>query len=159
MGENSHTIKGTIYAIETELIKGKKDPTQSYPKYTITLEVKTAGEVSKGGKDFYTTATQLPQFEWFNPKTDMEQYAIGDYVELRFYLAGKEFIRKTGDKVGQKGIMNKNIITFMRFADLTLDDDHPTHKGKIKVDNPKVDPVFQVPDPGVELGMEDDLPF
>ena len=117
MAKNNFKIQGVLYAKDLMVIKGKKDPTKEYPKYTITLEVKSAGERNIGGQDKYITTTQLPQFEIFNPRFDMNSYYIGDEIEINFYLEGKEYVRKKGEQAGEKAIMSKNVIIDMKHAD------------------------------------------
>jgi hypothetical protein len=140
MSNNNYPIKGTIYNIEVETIQGKKKPGETYQKYLITLEVKDSREITykdkktEEDKTGYKAMMELPQFEWFNPKGDVTQFTIGDFVEIRFYLSGKEYTRRTGEKAGTKGIMTKNIITHMGFADIPITGEHNNHKGKVKVD-------------------------
>lgn len=148
---NDYSIVGTIYKLDYQEILGVKDPSKTYQKYLVTLEVSKQKEYSRGesGKG-YKTYTELPQFEAFGQ--DLSGYAVGDLVKINFSLSGKEY--KKSD--GSKGIFCKNILTYIRNADLDIG--HPNHKGKITTEEVKKDEtIFQPPDPHDEI--EDDLPF
>jgi len=99
---NKYKIQGTIYDKKFDEITGKKDPTQTYRKYVITLEVTSSEE--RNGKDGtrFSTKTELPQFEAFNPGYDMDDFKIGDLVDIYFYMAGMEFTYKKGDRQDRK---------------------------------------------------------
>jgi hypothetical protein len=160
--ENNFSVTGTVYSKKTVPVTGKKDPTQQYLKHFITVEVQSAGERSRGDKTMYATDTQLIVFELFNPKFDVECYNITDLIFVRFYIEGKEFTYSKGPNEGQKGVINRNIPTFVKFAD--LDSGRDAHKGKVTVDAmsdvkelPQRETVFVQVDPEDE-GMED-LPF
>lgn len=151
---NDYSIFGTIYHLDFQKIQGKKDPSKTYAKYLVTLEVTKKKEYSRGdaGKG-YKTYTELPQFEAFGQ--DLSNYAVGDPVKINFYLSGKEY--KKSD--GTKGIFGKNILTYIRHSD--LDGGYPSHVGKFspEVEEKKRDEeVFQPKDPH-EKEPEDDLPF
>lgn len=150
--ENSFTIKGTIYKKETQTIIGKKDPSQTYEKTLLTLEVKSGREVKEGDKTNYRTTTNLPQIEFFG--INLDDYSQGDFVQVNFYLSGKEFTRKDGTK----GIITKPAGTYIKFAD--LDAGYPSHKNKFgsDVEIAKIKEVFQAPDPNA-VEEESDLPF
>ena len=153
MNDNSHVIKGTIFAKKFTEIKGVKDPTQTYPKYVLTLEVSTSREIKKEGKDYFITSTTFPQLEAFG--INLDSFDIGDLVECRFFLQGRKY-----QKDGQEKIMTKAMIQHIKFAD--LDGGHSNHKGKVNVDsmtNPKELDVFVVPDPGADNDEFKDLPF
>jgi len=158
---NKYKIQGTIYDIKFDEITGRKDPTQTYRKYLITLEVTSSEE--RSGKDGtkFSTKTELPQFEAFNPGYDMDQFKIGDLVDIYFYMAGMEFTYKKGDKAGQKGIMSRSPITFIKHAVLDVQTDGKvdmTASSDINELNKPIDKVFVPP----ALDDEDelsDLPF
>ena len=153
---NKYKIQGTIYAKKHEVITGKKDPTQSYDKYIITLEVTSSEERNTKDGTKYTTKTELPQFEAFNPKYDIEYFRIGDFVEIWFYMSGQKFTYKSGPKTGQDGIINRSPITFIKHADLG------TNKSPAKVSNTDIlerESVFITPDPGSSIDDDDGLPF
>jgi len=160
---NNYPITGVIYDIrKSEPIIGKKDVTQTYYKYYITLEVKSAGEKQQGDKTFYTTKTQFPPFEWFNPPAEIiENFNIGDLVCIDFYCSGQKFTYKKGDKAGQEGIMGSNMITRIRFAD--IDGGHSNHKGKITVDSmsdtKELESKVDAFPPPLEDDVYGDLPF
>ena len=162
-GENNHSVSGTIYSIKKEMVKGKKDPTQEYPKYIFVLENKSQGERNRGDNVQYVTDTNLIEFELFNPRFDFETFHVKDFIFIRFYIQGQEFTYQRGDRAGTKGLINRNIPTFIKYAD--LDGGHTNHKGKVKVDastdvkelNVK-DPVFSSPTPESEDEFGD-LPF
>lgn len=131
---NSYSITGVLHDVEKQVIRGKKDVTQTFDKYLFTLEVTSSGERKRGNEVKYATDTQFPQFEAFNLRgINPDDFTIGDLLEIRFFLEGKKFTRKTGDRAGQEGIMNKNVITFIRFADLNAG--HSNHKGKVNVNS------------------------
>ena len=162
--ENNYPVTGTIYSIKKDEVTGKKDPTQKYNKYTFILEVKSAGDRNRGDKIQYTTDTQLIVFELFNPKFDFESFNVGDFIFVRFFIEGKEFTYSKGERAGQKGVINRNIPTFIKYAD--LDGGHTAHKGKVKTDAmsstdelPKRETVFVAPDPGADDDNVDELPF
>jgi len=153
MSDNSHVIKGTIYAKEFTEIQGRKDPTAKYAKYVLTLEVKTPREIKKDGKDQYITTTTFPQLESFG--INLDGFEVKDFVEIRFFLQGRPYKSKDG----QDKIMTKAMIQHIKYAD--IDRGHDTHKGKVKTDSmsdPKELEIFVVPDTS---GNEDfsDLPF
>jgi len=159
---NKYSIKGTIYDIKCDTIAGKKDPSQSYSKYLITLEVTSSEERNMKDGTKYVTKTEFPQFESFSPKYDIDSFMIGDYCEIRFYLSGQKFTYKTGANAGKEGIMTKNSITFMKHAD--LGSDQPRQSGnKVNVtamsDTRELEKVFVQPDPEESNEGLDDLPF
>jgi hypothetical protein len=140
MADNSHTIKGIIYAIEHQVIKGKKKPEESYNKYLITLEI--------GGR--YPT---LPQLEYFG-QSDLSAYSSGDLVEIDFELIG----RKYNGKNGQESIITKATIRDIRYADLETKKNHIRHVNDSKVDYSKL--MVEVDQPDIsEMDKKDDLPF
>lgn len=156
---NSYSITGVLHDVEKVQIRGKKDPTQTYDKYLFTLEVTSSGDRKRGDEVKFTTDTQFPQFEAFNLRgINPDDFQIGDLLEIRFFLEGKKFTRKSGDRAGQEGIMNKNVITFMKFGD--LDGGYSNHKGKVTIDSPKED-VFVPPSKKDDTQNRDydDLPF
>lgn len=133
MSNNSLKLTGTIYDKKMETIAGKKDPSQTYSKYLITLEVESAGERKRGDKEVYSKNIDLILFEAFNPSFDVDSFCIKDQVEIQFYIQGKPYEIKRGDRAGQQGLMNKNIITRVAFAD--IDTKNSNHRGKIKIDS------------------------
>jgi len=161
--ENYFTVRGTLYDKKSIDIPGKKDPTQTYKKVLLTLEVDSSGDRKRGDQTVFVTEKNLLKFEVFSPKFDIDSFMIKDFIEIRFFIEGKEYEIKDGDRKGQKGLVNRNIITFMKYAD--LDGGHSNHKGKITVDAmsdtkdlaPKRDTVFTAPDPDEEDYK--DLPF
>lgn len=110
---NDYRIVGTIYDIQFQEISGVKDPSAKYQKYIVTLEVKKSREIGSGDHKRWVDVTELPQFEAF--AMNLDEFSKGDYVQINFYLSGKEWANKT---TGKKGIMTKNCITFMKFADI-----------------------------------------
>lgn len=159
---NKYTINGTIYDKKFEEVPGKKDPTAKYAKYLITLEVTSSEERNVKDGTKYITKTEFPQFESFAPKYDIDSFMIGDYVQLRFYLSGQKFVYKQGANAGKEGIMTKNIVTFIKHADL---DNGDARKGSNKVDmkslsdTRELEKVFVQPDPEAEDDGMDQLPF
>ena len=115
--ENEFKVKGVIYSKEVQDIKGVKDPTQSYPKLNLTLEVMSKGYRRRGESEAYTSSTNLLVFECFNPRFEVEDFYKDDIVEIDFYIEGKEYVRKTGEKAGEKGLFNKNVITAIKQLD------------------------------------------
>lgn len=159
---NKYSINGTIYDKQVTEIVGRKDPTAKYSKYLITLEVTSSEERNVKDGTKFITKTEFPQFESFAPKYDIDSFTIGDFVTLRFYLSGQKFTYKNGDKAGQEGIITKNTITFMKFAD--LDSNQPRQGGnKIETkslsDARELEKVFVQPDPEDNDEFPDDLPF
>lgn len=158
---NKYTIKGTIYDIKRDEVVGKKDPTAKYAKYLITLEVTSSEERNVKDGTKYITKTEFPQFESFAPKYDIDSFMIGDYCEIRFYLSGQKFTYKQGANAGKEGIMTKNIVTFIKHADL---DNGDARKGSNKVemkslsDTRELEKVSGQPDPDEPI-IDDDLPF
>jgi len=155
MSDNSHVIRGTIYAKDFTEIQGKKDPMAKYPKYVLTLEVKTPREIKKDGKEQFITTTTFPQLESFG--VNLDGFDVKDFVEIRFFLQGRPYKGKDG----QDKIMTKAMIQHIKYAD--IDGGHGTHKGKVKVESttdPKELDIFVVPDPGAEADPDfDGLPF
>lgn len=154
---NEHSITGVVYKIDFQEIRGKKDPLKTYPKYLFTLEVTDSRDMSKNERKGYKTATEFPQLEAFG--MDLSQFAVGDLIEARFRLQGKEYDKRDGTK----GHMTKPVITYMKYAD--LDQGYPNHKGKITIDSPidpkgerkELDRVFSPPSENDEEFK--DLPF
>jgi hypothetical protein len=142
-------------------IVGKKDPSQTYNKYLITLEVTSSEErnVKEGTK--YITKTEFPQFESFAPKYDIDSFMIGDLVDLRFYVSGQKFTYKQGANAGKEGIMTKNIVTFIKHSDLDSGDARKSNNKvemKSLTDTQELAKTFRQPDPDEEQ-FPDDLPF
>jgi hypothetical protein len=156
---NDYRIVGTIYDKQiNEWDKGDKH----YFKYVITLEVEPKRKdytFTRDNKDG-TTDTKvrsakekdknLPQFEAF--MINMDDYDIGDTVEVKFYLVGQPWTNKEGKRV----IFTRNSITFIKHAD--LDADRPTNIGKITVDDPKPPKKDSFPQADPDEGI-DQLPF
>ena len=115
--ENEFKVKGVIYSKVMETITGVKDPTQSYQKVLITLEVKSRGYQKRGETEFYGGSTNLLQFECFNPRFEVDDFYKDGIVEIAFFIEGKEYIRKKGDRIGEKGLFNKNVITAIKMLD------------------------------------------
>jgi hypothetical protein len=157
---NKYSIKGTIYDKKCDTVTGKKDPTQTYNKYLITLEVTSSEERNVKDGTKYITKTEFPQFESFAPKYDIDSFMIGDYVDLRFYLSGQKFTYKQGVNAGKEGIMTKNIVTFLKHADLGNDTPRPsTNKTEANTSDVKeLAKTFKQPDPE-EIDDNDPLPF
>jgi len=116
--ENKFKIRGVVYSIDTETINGVKDPTQSYPKLKLTLEVKDKGYKKRGESEHFVTTTNLIIFECFNPRFETDIFCKGDIVEIDFFIEGKEFVRKTGNRAGEKDLFNKHVITSIKHVDL-----------------------------------------
>ncbi len=155
---NEFSIKGTLYNKEYTEIQGKKDPTAKYAKYILTLEVKKSREITeKDGKKRYISSTQLPQFEAFG--INLDEFEINDFIEVRFYLSGKEYTKKNGDKA----IMTKPMVTYVKFADLDekglrTSGKQPTAAMSNVNELPQRETVFVPPDPD-EKDELSDLPF
>ena len=171
MVENRFKLSGTLYGKEVETIAGKKDPTASYQKYLITLEVKIAGNRNIKGEEKWITTTQLPQFEVFNPRFDLEYYSVGDQVEVEFALEGKEYTRKKGEHAGEKAIMTKLSLLSIKHEDIQTKKDNKVRVTAMsdidKIAEPPIE--FDDPFPEVKTNMsplkidieedDSDLPF
>ena len=148
--EKSFNQEGTIYAKNVRKVVGKKDPTKEYEFRTIVLEVKTTKEVKRDDKIQYISKTNLLEFDiasWI----DIEDYSVGDYIDIRFIIEGVEYNKKDGEK----GYMNKLKTTYIKYADIDSGDGK---KASSKYTPPtQREEVFVVPDPeDVDQG---DLPF
>jgi hypothetical protein len=133
------SIKGTIYNIEHSTRGGKKDPSQSYDIYKITLEV-------KGDKK-----TEFPQLESFGE--DLSMYTKRDFVEIEYELCG--FRWKKDD--GAEKIINRTAIKNIKYADLESSKKHIKHVDDSKVDYSKLMVAVDAPE---STDTEDDgLPF
>lgn len=153
MPENIFRITGTIYAKEFQEIKGKKDPSAVYAKNIITLEVSTSRDIpDKKGGTRYVTVTEYPQFEAFG--LNMDDYNVGDLIELRFHLSG----RKYTNKYGKECIMTKAMIDYVKFADIEGGHSSKSNTGGFGKPFPKRDDTFTPPDPDTDDTMQD-LPF
>lgn len=154
---NKYSIKGTIYDKVKQVIAGKKDPTQSYDKFTITLEVTSTEERSTKEGTKFSTNTEFPQFEAFNPTFDVNSFIIGDFVEVWFYLSGKKFTYRSGERAGKEGIITRNPITYIKYAD--IDNNNRPYTKDSSGDTPERETVFVAPNSNVEDDTDNDLPF
>ena len=169
MTENRFKLSGTLYGKEVETIAGKKDPTASYQKYLITLEVKIAGNRNIKGEEKWITTTQLPQFEVFNPRFDLEYYSVGDQVEIEFALEGKEYTRKKGEHAGEKAIMTKLSLLSIKHEDIQVKRDNKVKVTAMSDIDTIGNPLEDNPFPDVKTNMnplkidieedDSDLPF
>jgi hypothetical protein len=148
---NDYSIIGTIYLLDYQSIPGKKDPSKTYSKYLVTLEVSKQKEYSRGeaGKG-YKTYTEFPQFEAFNQ--DLSNFAVGDLVKINFSLSGKEY--KKSD--GSKGIFCKNILNYIRFSDIE-GNSVSKPRTSTNANSNMADDYIELPDPHDD--NEDNLPF
>jgi len=156
--EKSFNIEGTIYAKNTRVVQGKKDPTKTYEFKSIVLEVTSGKEFEREGKMQYVTKTTLLEID-IAPWIDVEPYAVGDFIDIRFIIEGNEFTR--ADKT--KAFINKLKATYIKYADLDSES-RPNNKGKVTVtatsdvnELSARETVFVSPDPEGE--DNNDLPF
>jgi len=139
-------------------VPNKKKPTEpDYEFYSMKLEL----QVDSGGRKF----TAIPEFS-LDRGVSFEEFAIGDHVEVDFYLTGK--------KISDTWYKSEAKITYMKFADITSPPPPKTSNGKVRVNsmtdtkeltNPKLPPkpdVFDTPRTSQMVQEEDefkDLPF
>ena len=166
--ENKFKVRGVIYSKNTETVQGKKDPTQSYQKLHLVLEVKEKGYKKRGEKDSFVTTTNLIKFECFSPRFDVANFYKLDPVEIDFYIEGKEYIKKQGDRKGEKMLFNKNVITDIRHVDIQVGSDNKVKMTALSDIDKIADPLGDDPFPEVKTNMnplkldledDDDLPF
>ena len=168
--ENKFKVRGVIYSKNTETVQGKKDPTQSYQKLHLVLEVKEKGYKKRGEKDSFVTTTNLIKFECFSPRFDVANFYKLDPVEIDFYIEGKEYIKKQGDRKGEKMLFNKNVITDIRHVDIQVGSDNKIKMTALSDIDKIADPLVDDPFPEVKTNMnplkidteddyDDQLPF
>lgn len=146
--QNLFSIDGTLYAKNSRVVAGKKDPTKTYTFNSIVLELKTTRKMVRDGKESWSTYTEFPEFETAQG-VNLDEFNIGDNISVRFVLSGREF----KNSKGEKQIITKVKAIFIKFADIVAE---PKSKdGKVTTGS-KTDPkqleIFQAPDP-----MDDDL--
>ena len=133
------SIKGTIYYIRSESVKGKKDPTATYTKYLLGIEIP--------GK-----FTNFHEFEAF--EQDLSMYAKQDFVEIDYELKGFRYKKEDGTEK----IINKSSITGIKYADLETKAKHVKHVDASKVDYSKL--MVKLDEPEIsEMDDNDQLPF
>ena len=116
--ENRFKIKGVIFSVGMqEDIRGTKDPTKTYRRFMLTLEVKSTGYKKRGDKQQYGQETHYIKFERFEPRFDTDLYNKEDPVEIDFYIEGKPYKKTKGDNKGEEALWNKNIITKIKHLD------------------------------------------
>jgi len=163
--ENKFKVRGVIYSKHMETVQGVKDPTQSYQKLHLTLEVREKGYKKRGEKDSYVTTINLIKLECFAPRFDVSNFYRLDPVEISFYIEGKEFDKKDGTK----GLFNKNVITDIMHVDIDVKKDNKISVTSMSDIDTIADPPELDNDPfaGVETNMNRvkideenlDLPF
>jgi len=75
----THPIEGTIYAINTRTVQGRKDPTETFTFVSVVLEVDTGYPIKP---------KSLPEFHIRRRNLSVEGFAVGDKVEITFALVG-----------------------------------------------------------------------
>ena len=142
---NKYAITGVIYEKPVRRVQGKKDTTQFYEFPSVILEV------SRQYKD--KTYTELPEFE-LGRGVSLDQFEIGDKVEIVFALAGKR-LTDTFHKTTAKAI-------YIRHTDIERDDTK-TVGGETITEARKREraekEVFIPPSPLKDDDEDDNLPF
>jgi hypothetical protein len=138
---NLYSIKGVIYAkpVRTaEGRKGTKTEGQTFTFPSIILEVKR----SYNDKEYI----ELPEFE-LGKGLNLEDFAVGDRVEITFALGGKK-ISDTFHKTVAKAL-------YIKHTDIERDD---TRAVGAEFVPPKRESVFVPPNP-MDEEEDDQLPF
>ena len=155
--EKSFNIEGTIYAKNARVVQGKKDPTKEYTFNTIILEVTSGKTIERDGQSKFITKTTLIEFDvaqWI----PIDDYSVGDFIDIRFIIEGNEFTRKDGTK----GFITKLRASFIKYADLQGTKDNKVSVNAMSDINelPQAkESVFIAPDPGADDDEMSDLPF
>jgi hypothetical protein len=150
---NEFTIDGTLYHKETRTVVGKKDPTKNYDFNSYVLEIDSPMTWQKDGREITTVKKELVKFALpfgFPPET----FSIGDFVQVRFKLTGREFDKRDGTG---KGYSTEPQATYIKHGDLDANDARPV--AQVAKEKTKEENVFIPPDPKGEWDDTSDLPF
>jgi hypothetical protein len=126
---NVHTIKGVIFEKPVREVPDKKNKNNGEPyKFpSIILEL-----VTKHKEKEYRT---LPEFELGNRGLNLDDFAVGDKVEITFAMEGKA-VSPTWHKTTAKCL-------YIRHTDIQYDDSADTSSDKPRRENKKEKDIFE----------------
>ena len=139
-----HSIEGVIFAIPQRTQTGKKDPSKTYIFTSVILEVDTG---------YLPKPKELPEFHIRKRDFSIDNFAVGDPVEITFAMTGGELPTKDGGKWHKTEAVLVSIKHLERDYNDTKTVDYSYRK-------PKQEEVV-MPDifPAEDKDNENDLPF